>query len=61
MNCTPKVGNNIWGVCFYTPVNIVKKLTETFYDNYSFAGKSSYVAAGSTSCATGFLQMLLRQ
>jgi len=38
----------------YAPANIVKKLTETYYDNYSFAGKSDTITAGSTSCATGF-------
>ena len=38
----------------YTPTNIVKKLTETYYDNYNFDGISSSVPAGVTSCATGF-------
>ena len=47
-------GKGEWLYSKYDNFNRVKKLTETYYDNYSFAGKSNPITAGSTSCATGF-------
>ena len=47
-------GKGEWLYSKYDNFNIVKKLTETYYDNYSFAGKSDTITAGSTSYATGF-------